>query len=504
MSTGPFTIKAEQPSPKLAFLRDMWDRRRAREGLLNYITYTTHGYKVSDFARIVCAALDQFYRDVKAGLRPVLVLQAPPQHGKSEIVSRKLPAYLMGLEPDWRIGAGSYNDDLAHGFAQDVRRAIAGPEHNLVFPGSNAKRKFDRNTIGEFNNPRGRGSYFAGGVATSWSGKPLDIGIIDDPTKDQKEALSETVKENHWNWFQSTFLTRLSECSGIIIMATQWAEDDLPSRIIDFYKTTEPSRIKHLSFPAINSPSELNYQPQLKEGALIPELHSLKQLLEFKAVQSDYWWSALFQQSAKALGGNVFKDSGIQYYMPGDLPDRFDQVIDSWDCTFKDTDGTDFVVGQKWGKRGANSYLLAQIRGRMGFTATAAAVERLQGQMPYPNEILIEDKANGPAVIDFLKKTVPRLIAIEPDGSKLARAYAVTSVWEARNVFIPAEGYAPAVMIDSGKPGQIKTFTSEITIFNAGAHDDQVDAMTQALRHLYPLFGFLAISKEALNAAARR
>lgn len=486
-----------------AFL-DIHNRRKARGTLLNYIRYTNPQYKVSEFSEIVCNALNKFLIDVKAGKRPVLILQAPPQHGKSEMVSRKFPAYVMGCDPSLRIAGASYNDEFANNISQEVRRNLASREHLLLFPIAGGKRKYDVNRMGEFTAPGGSGSYLSIGVGSGLTGRPVDIGIIDDPIKDQKEALSETTKENHWNWYQSTFTTRLSEQSGIIVMATQWAEDDLPSRVIDYFKTHEPERLTLLRFPAINTPDELNYQPQLKPGALVPELHSLVQLKEIKSLLSDYWWSALYQQSAKALGGNVFKDIGIQYYTPKELPDKFDKVVDSWDCTFKDTDGTDFVTGGKWGKRGANVYFLYQIRARMGFTETATSVEWLQNQSPRPHEVLIEDKANGPAVIDFLKKTVPRLVAIEPDGSKLARAYAVTSVWEARNVFLPHPDYAPAVMKDSGKPGNIKTFTSELTIFPAGANDDQVDQMTQALRRLYPLFGRLSISTEALKNAARR
>lgn len=477
-------------------------RLAAQSDLLNYIQYTNPQYKVSEFSRVVCSALMAFLEGVKAGRRPILILQAPPQHGKSEIVSRRLPAYILGADPSLRVAACSYNDDFAKGFGQDVRRTIASPEHQRVFPVAERKGKYDVNRMGSFTAPGGTGSYLSVGIGSGLTGKPVDIGIIDDPIKDQQEALSETTKEAHWNWYQSVFTTRLSEHSGQIIMATQWAEDDLPARIAEHFRPT--NRLTHLRFPAINSPMELNYQPQLAQGALVPALHSLAQLLEIKATLSDYWWSALYQQSAKALGGNVFKEIGIQHYTPKDLPERFDLVIDSWDCTFKDTDGTDFVVGQKWGKRGANAYLLYQIRARMSFTQTTQAVEDLQNKSPRPHEILIEDKANGPAVIDFLKKEVPRLIAVEPDGSKLARAHAVTSVWEARNVFIPHPDYAPAVMLDSGKPGTLKVFTGEVTMFPAAANDDQVDSMTQALRRLYPLMGRLSISKEALKLAATR
>jgi len=472
--------------------QELLSRRRARRMLAEYIAYTSKKYKRSKFSDLVCSAIDQFIEDVFAGKRPILVLQAPPQHGKSEIVSRKLPAYLMGKYPDLRIGAASYSDALAGTMAQDVRRNLASEEHRTLFPVEVGSRRYDVNRIGEFTTPGGEGSYLGVGVGAGLTGRPLDIGIIDDPVKNQQEALSPVTKEGHWSWYQSVFTTRLSENSGQIIMATSWAEDDLPGRILSHY-AGDP-RLKVLRFPAINSPDEAGYNSELPEGPLVPQLHSLEKLLETKALFSDYWWAALYQQSPKALGGNVFKESAIQYYLPKDLPQKFDKVLASWDCTFKDTDGTDYVVGQVWGKRGADSYLLAQVRERMSFTKTVEAVVKLRNEWPQAIEILIEDKANGPAVIDTLKSHVPGILPIEPDGSKLARAHAVTSYWEAKNVWLPSPEVCP----------WIKGFVSELTAFPASANDDQVDAMTQALRRLYPLMGRLNITAGALAQAMRR
>lgn len=467
-------------------------RRDARRKLAPYISYLNAKYKKSYFSELVCAALDQFIEDVQAGKRPILILQAPPQHGKSDIVSRFLPPFLLGRFPDWRIGGASYSDELAGTMAQDVRRKLASDEHKRLFPQASEKRRYDVNRTSEFTAPGGTGSYLGVGVGSGLTGRPLDIGIIDDPVKNQQEALSPTTKEGHWNWYQTVFTTRLSENSGQIIMATSWAEDDLPGRIMTHYRGD--SRLTILRFPAINLPGETGYDPLLPEGALVPELKSLEFLLEQKGLLSDYWWSALYQQSPKPLGGNVFKESGIRYYLPKDLPAKFDKVLASWDCTFKDTDGTDFVVGQVWGKAGANSYLLAQRRERMSFTKTVREVVALKQEHPRIREILIEDKANGPAVIDTLKGAVPGIIPIEPDGSKLARAHAVTSYWEAGNVWLPHPDIAP----------WIKDYVSELTTFPAAANDDQVDSTTQALRRLYPLFGKLAVSQEAINKAMGR
>ena len=469
--------------------RELLARRKGRKALADYITYTTPGYVRSLFSDTVCAALDKFILDMQAGLRPILILQAPPQHGKSEIVSRKLPPYLMGRFPDMRIAAASYSATLAGTMSLDTRRNLATASHIRLFPEPAVKPKYSINRNGEFSNPNGSGGYIGDGVMGGFTGRPADIFIIDDQIKNSEEALSPTTKESHWNWHQSTCKTRMSANSGQIIMATSWAEDDLPARVAALHRGD--SRLTILRFPALNEPGEAGYNPCLPHGPLIPELHPLSQLLEFKAELSDYWWSAIYQQVPKSLGGNVFKEDGIRYYLPKDLPTKFDKVLASWDCTFKDTDGTDFVVGQVWGKYQANSYLLAQVRARMSFTKTVSEVVKLRDAWPKIREILIEDKANGPAVIDTLKSTVHGIIPIEPDGSKLARAHAVTSYWEAGNVWIPHPDFAPWV----------KDLTGELTAFPASANDDQVDALTQALRRLYPLFNRLKISGAAIAAA---
>jgi predicted phage terminase large subunit-like protein len=452
-------------------------RKEASEKLLSYITFINKTYKVSNFSRRVCAELDQFLIDVSMGKRPILVLQAPPQHGKSEIVSRCLPAFLFGRFPNYRIGAVSYGAQLANRMAQDVRRNIIGKEHELLFPIKQNRGKYDRDTISEFSNPNGKGSYIAVGVGAALVGFPLDIGIIDDPIKNEQEALSEATKERHWSWYQTVFNTRFSERSGQIIMATAWAEDDLPSRIIKEYEGSE--RMKVLRFPAINEEGE----------ALVPELHSIEKLLETRKLFSEYWWSAVYQQNPRAIGGNVFVDKGIQYWNKHELPPKFDKVIASWDCAFKDAKSSDFVVGQVWGKIGSSAYLLYQVRDRLSFTKTVDAVLELKERFPEIRATLIEDKANGPAVIDTIRKRVPGILPIEPDGSKLARAHAITSYWEAQNIFIPHHSVHQWV----------KDFVNEITMFPAASHDDQVDSMTQAIRYLFPLRNQINIVQAALD-----
>jgi len=238
---------------KKSAAEELAKRRKARSCLSDYIGFTTPGYVRSYFSESVCLALDKFTEDMLSGMRPILILQAPPQHGKSEIVSRKLPAYLMGRFPDLRIAAASYSATLADSMSLDVRRNLSSKEHGFLFPIPEVKRKYSIDRNGEFTSPYGKGVYIGDGVGGGFTGRAADIFIIDDPIKNAKEALSATVKDGIWAWYQSTSKTRMSVNSGQIIMATSWADDDLSARVIEMHDG-DP-RLRVLKFPAINDPS---------------------------------------------------------------------------------------------------------------------------------------------------------------------------------------------------------------------------------------------------------
>lgn len=432
--------------------------------MADFVSYIMPDYIHSEFSRAVCTALDEFLESVVTGKRPVDLFQAPPQHGKSQLVSRMFPPYALGRYPHLRIAACSYAADLARDMNRDVQRIMLGEEYAVLFPESslNPKRVVTMEGLALRNSDRfdivgNRGYYVCAGVGGPLTGKSVDIGIIDDPIKNEEEARSPTVKRGILGWYNTVFLTRLSKNSGHIIMATSWATDDLIGVV-----AKKNTRARHYKFPAIDA-----------EGrALVPDLHPLEKLLETKANLSPTQWSALYQQSPVADGGNIFDEAWFKPWTPATMPERFDEVIQSWDMTFKDTDGSDYVVGQLWGRAGVNYYLLEQVRARMGFTASKAAVLAMCVRHPEATAVLIEDKANGPAVMDALRDDVPGLVPIEPDGSKIARAYAVTALFSAGNVFLPA--HAP----------WIADYKEELVAFPAGGHDDQVDATTQALRYL--------------------
>ena len=437
---------------------------KARRSFFDFVTFTKRGYHQSEFARNVCEALDDFLKGVFAERNPVLLLQAPPQHGKSELVSRRFPAYVFGRYPDMRFAACSYSADLARDMNRDVQSIMQCEAYKRIFPETwlNPKRVVTVENQALRNSERfdilgHDGYYICTGVGGPLTGKSVDIGVIDDPIKNEQEARSPKRKYTIRKWYDTVFSTRLSRRSGQIIMATSWAIDDLIGTI-----SKEDPDALHLRFPAINAAGE----------ALVPELHPIRKLRKMETTLGPTAWAALYMQNPVMDGGNIFKEHWFQYWLPADLPKRWDEVIQSWDFAFKGLTDSDFVVGQVWGRVGSRFYLLHQIRERMGFVDSLQAMLRVSELYPQAYAKLIEDKANGPAIIDTLKNKIPGLIPVEPDGSKVARAHATSALWMAGNVLIPAN--AP------WRPD----YVSELVQFPAGGNDDQVDGSTQALRYL--------------------
>jgi predicted phage terminase large subunit-like protein len=216
---------------------------------------------------------------------------------------------------------------------------------------------------------------------------------------------------------------------------------------------------------------------------LNPEREGLTELAAMKRDLGTYGWNGQYQQDPTPPTGAVINIGWWRFWKrkgptePGRsiiLPSRFDEILQSWDMTFKEKSDTDFVVGQVWGRRGSDKFLLDQIRGRMNFPSTITAIRAMTAKWPRARLKLVEDKANGPAIIDTLRGQIPGLVAVNPMGDKVARAYAVSPDIEAGDVYIPDPSECPWV----------GDFLSEWTKFPKGDNDDQVDAGTQALKRL--------------------
>ena len=420
-----------------------------------------------------------------------LLINVPPGTSKSSLVSIFWPAWEWGpagMQTNRIIGA-SHEQGLAIRDSTRMRRLVTSEWYKRLWPielrrDSNQKLNFENMSTG----------FRQACAVGSMTGKRGDRVIWDDPHSVEDTYSAPKLAEAE-RIFKETLPTRLvsPEKSAIVIVMQRITYNDISGIIID-----EDYGYEHLCLPmeyekSRHCKTSIGWEDWRKEEGelLFPERFPAHVVERDKKLMGSHAVAGQFQQRPSAKGGSVFLDCGINYYLPKDLPEKFDQVICSWDCTFKDTDGSDFVVGQVWGKRKANAYLLYQVRDRMSFTRTKEEVRKMKMLRDDISTILIEDKANGPAIIDALKTEIHGLKPVEPDGSKLARAHAITYLWEAGNIFLPHPDVAPWV----------KTLTDEISGFPFAPHDDQVDAMTQGIRYLYPLYGSLSISKSVIEKA---
>lgn len=448
---------------------------KARRHLLDFTLYTYPEYQANWHHVELCKVLDRF---VSGEIKRLMVFM-PPRYGKSELVSRRLPAYILGRYPDDSIIAASYGADLASMMNRDVQRIIDGDRYLEVFPGTRLYGENVRTSSQDtylrnsdiFEVVGHKGYYKSAGVGGAITGMGCKWGIIDDPIKNRAEAESVVYRDALWNWYTSTFYTRLEKDARILITVTRWHEDDLCGRLLKLAKEDRNAdQWEIFSVPAIADGVLMSCDPRQPGEVLWPEKYSLPEVLKTKVNVGSYEWSALYQQRPSTPKGNILNRSWWKFYRQA--PAKFDIVIQSWDCSFKDTAGTDYVVGQVWGRVGADKYLLDQVRARMDFPTTITAVLSLSAKWPMARAKFVEDKANGPAVIATLKRKIPGLIPVEPEGGKVVRAWGVSPDIEAGNVWLP-EGVE-----------WVHDFIEECANFPNGDHDDQVDAMSQGLLKL--------------------
>ena len=407
--------------------------------------------------------------------------QRVPTHN-SELASRRFPAYVLGRYPDMSIISASYSADLSSRMNRDVQRIMDDPVYQEVFPDTKLSTKNIRTVASGsylrnsdiFEIVNHNGVYRSAGVGGGLTGMGAEICILDDVIKDRASADSPTVLQNVWDWYTSTLYTRLAPGGGIILMNTRWCLRDLSGRLLEAEAQGDGDKWRVVNFSAIATEDEPPYR--MAGEALHPARYPVDQLLKIKAAVGIRDWEALYQQRPIPDGGAVFRQEWLEHvWLPKDLPERFDELVQSWDLTFSGSDTSDFVCGQVWGRKGAAFYLLDEARGRWSFTETLHHVRELSRKWPLAVRKLVEDKANGPALLDTLKRELPGLVPVHPEGSKEQRAHAVTALWEAGNVLLPTRSVAP----------WIEDWKAEVLAFPHGAHDDRIDSMTYALRRLH-------------------
>jgi predicted phage terminase large subunit-like protein len=421
-----------------------------------------------------------------------LIINVPPRHMKSLLVSVFWPAWEWLRWPERRWLYSSYGAQLSIRDSIKCRRLIESHWYQERW-GDRFALTSDQNTKSRFDNSRSgyRIATSVGGAATGEGG---DRNVCDDP-HNVSEVESDGVRKATLDWFDVVMSTRVNDprTAAKVVVMQRCHQRDLSGHLL------AQGGWEHLCLPAeYEGPTRATSigwsDPRIEVNELLwPERFGPQEIGNLKISLGSYAAAGQLQQRPSPAGGGIFKRHWFRYFQPRGanlppvivkLPDgpqisltaieapfQVDEQIQSWDCSFKDLDTSDYVVGQVWGRVGAQFLLGDQVRGRMDCPATVKAVRDLTEKWPRTIAKLIEDKANGSAVIQMLQHEIPGLLPVNPSGGKIARAQAISPLVEAGNVYLPHPDYAPWV----------NDFIEECVQFPNGAHDDQVDAMTQAL-----------------------
>jgi predicted phage terminase large subunit-like protein len=389
-----------------------------------------------------------------------IIVSMPPRHGKSTLISTWFPVWYLSLFPDKNIILSSYEADFAASWGRVVRNNII--EHGKRL---GVDLRDDSQAANRWNTTQGGGMITAG-IGGAITGRGGHVIIVDDPVKDFEQATSETYRQKTIDWFHTTLATRAEPGASIIILMTRWHESDLVGHLL----SQPDSEWEEIRLPAVAE--EGDPIGRLPGAALCPERYDLAALEKFRINNGSRVFNSLYQQRPSAEEGNIFKRDWWRFY--DEIPDNFDSMLISCDLAFKETKTSDYVVFQCWGSVGPNRYLIDQVRRRLDFTGTLQALRDFRNKHSDVTLTLIEDKANGPAIIDVLNREISGIVPVEPDGSKESRASAVSPQIESGNIYLPNPALNPWV----------EDFIEEFANFPNGKHDDQVDTCSQALRRM--------------------
>lgn len=403
-----------------------------------------------------------------------LIINIPPRYSKSEMVVRSFIAWTMANNPKARFMHLSCSDDLVNDNSDAIRLILKDDAFRYLFPQTEISRRTDAKDkwyttangglyavstggqitgfgAGDFGNRQYQGT---GSDADGFGGAI----IIDDPLKAQ-DATSDTKRERINSIFTSTIESRVNNpgVTPIVLIMQRLHDHDMAGFLLG---------------GGNGEPWESLVLPAIKEDGtpLWPEKHSIEQLLRMKAADPETF-AAQYMQSPMVADGNIFKREWFRFWDKNSLPVIFDRVFQSWDFTFKKTVHTDNICGLLWGQKGANYYLLERVWGKKTFRESLRAMIQMTENHPEALAKYVEAKANGEAVMDMLNEHVSGIIGVNPTESKIARAHAVTPLFEAGNIYVPDPSIAPWIM----------EYIDELTKFPNATNDDQVDATTQGL-----------------------
>ena len=214
---------------------ELLKRRKARRDLLPFCQYTFPEYLTPPHIRALSDALERIER----GELKRLIALMPPRHGKSELISLRFPCWYLARHPEDYIVQAGYAESIALTHSRQARDIFISPESGRLFPDIHHRPERpgqevvipERQAAHEWGTKQG-GSYYAVGIGGGLTGRGFNVGIIDDPVKDEEEAASLTIRDKVWDWYQKVFRTRAEPNATIIVVMTRWHQEDLVGRLL--------------------------------------------------------------------------------------------------------------------------------------------------------------------------------------------------------------------------------------------------------------------------------
>jgi len=454
----------------------------ARRGLLPFIQATfPGGYETNWHHVLVCDEIDQWLKSAESYN---LMLSMPPRHGKSEICSRHLPAYIFGQNPDAHIIAASYSGDLINAMSRDCQRIMISPEYRQIFPETALSTRGNRQDetairrAEEFTVMHYKGHYRAAGIGGGLTGRGGHYGIIDDPVKDRKDAESETVRQTCIEWYTSVFRTRMEKGGRILLLMTRWHTDDLAGWAIKkMQDDPEADKWKIIVFPGVFEQTEYTHpkDPRKPGDPLWPGKVDLKELRRIRATLTKYEWAGLYQQRPTPAGGAVIKREWLKVIEPDQVPGSLFWVR-YYDLAVSKKTSADYTASGKMAQdQFGNIYVRSFIRERMEWPEARKAIINVgkSEKIPVGIETCGTQKGFFQDLIATAEASRIPLFAYNEDTDKLTRALPWVARCEAGKFFI-VRGKGVDNYID-----ELVEFTGQ-----GDSHDDQVDWTSGAYRML--------------------
>lgn len=476
-------------------------RRKCRNDYGEYVKLANPGFCMTRFHRYLCDQIQEFLEVETDNAMDVLLLSVPPRHGKSFTVTETLPSWYLGKNPTNNVILCGYEGTFAESFSRRNRDKFNDYASDVFRVGANDKIQ----GVALWETADG-GRCRAAGLKGGITGYGADLFIIDDPIKNRESAESETIIAKIHDEMGPSVQSRIHPGGKLIVIQTRWVEND----VVGYIEANWSEFIwKTINLPCEcedpeNDPLGRKLGDSLMGEHLgdvdIPKricndnkwLKSKKTLV--MAGEGEHTWNALYQGHPSAQNGNLFNRQWWQYYSRSSVSvSDFDYVCLSIDATFKQTETSDMVAMELWGLAQNHAYLYKLVNKRMGFVETVRYIRDFVKEFPGIDQLIIEDKANGSAIIDTLHyiEDMPPVVGVNPLGGKYSRAQAISPFVASLSVHIPND-FTEKELRDieyDGKEnisGQ-ERFVQQHSHFPFAKHDDMVDACTQALSRIIKL-----------------